>query len=221
VSSALVAKIDVRAIRTAIQDALAAADAAVHKAVAAGSMLNDARPHVGHGNWMAWVAESFPEISHDTAERWMAHAKRITGFVLRDHRPSVPVSQLLNGDGDELNEADTEARQLLLDFMANKTIKEALAAAVTEGDDARAARAVAGKSTGGTRGENRKDFPRFAARHLSDLTYHLAPFEKFGDDEVEIVARAMREQVARWPRPALELFAEAAKSDLKRRDGKA
>jgi hypothetical protein len=217
-SQSLIIHINIPAIRAAIQEALETADLAVNQAIYVGQLLNEARPQIAHGKWQAFVEENFPEITYDTAHRWMTHAERITKFVLRDSSPTVPASRLLTAG--ELDGNDEEARQLLLDFMAGKTIAEAVRAAVVEGDDARAARAVAGKSTGGSRGENRKDFPKFAARHLSDLAYHLEGFDKFTDPERETVEEAFKTHLADWPRAAIEVFIEIARRDLKRREGK-
>jgi hypothetical protein len=48
---------------------------AVGNAIAAGEWLREAKKQVGHGNWLPWLAENFPDISERTAQAYMCLAR--------------------------------------------------------------------------------------------------------------------------------------------------
>lgn len=46
----------------------------VHKAAECGRLLIAKKSEVGHGNWLPWLAENCPMISHDTSARYIKTA---------------------------------------------------------------------------------------------------------------------------------------------------
>lgn len=62
-------------IRQAHRDTRAAAERAAERALAAGTMLVEAKALVKHGEWAGWLAANVPEISERTAQRYMGFVK--------------------------------------------------------------------------------------------------------------------------------------------------
>jgi hypothetical protein len=56
-------------------DAIRGGQAAVKAAIRAGGLLTKAKKIIEHGSWLKWLADNCPDISCDTAQRWMALAK--------------------------------------------------------------------------------------------------------------------------------------------------
>jgi len=52
-----------------------AGGAAIKAAVAAGNLLTECKQSVGHGSWEDWLGHNLPEISQETACRWVRLAK--------------------------------------------------------------------------------------------------------------------------------------------------
>lgn len=168
-------------IRAAIDDAMSAAEVAVNKAIHVGQLLIETKPTVGHGNFQEFIREHFPRISYDTAHRWMQAAERTVAAIGLDASTiDVPISALLITSGEELSLESRKAQQTLFEFMADKTIKDCTAGVVRDGDEPhRITRAANGKKLGGSKGEDRKDFPKFIRVHLRDVNAHLKTWKNF------------------------------------------
>lgn len=189
-------------------------------------------------------------IRRATAYRWMDAADRVArielGLNVGDDLPTaievdgvaIPLSQALLAPAEELPEKARAFRQGVFDFMQDKSLAEAVRAAVDGEDDAhRISRAGLGKKAGGTRGEDRKDWPAFVARKLVEIGGHLSHWE--GMSEVQrteikdlLVAAVNGDQATLrgrnaglpfnfeiWPEELCSVLAEAVKQ-RNRRNGK-
>lgn len=215
-------KIDpaVERILAEYREAMRLAKVAVERAIYVGQLLNEQKALVGHGHWLPWLAANCPEISQDTARRWMDAAEAVLTKALKlpPVIEALPLSQVISTPEEELPEAAREARQLVFDFTAGKTIKECLAAVVVEGDEPhRITRAHNGRTQGGSRGEDRKDWPKFVGLHLSDISAHLDHWKQFTGAQVETVEAKFKAAVGKWPSPLLESLKRAIAEELKTR----
>jgi hypothetical protein len=185
-------------IREACLSALKARDDAVQKAISAGQLLNDFKDTIPHGTFMEWRQKYLPEISNDTAERWMRAASNVIKAL-----PPVPdaidvevsISQILTLPEAELSETQREWKQQWFDFTENKTIKECLAGVFVDGDAAsRVDRAINGKTKGGAGGD-RKDFPLFVAVKLKDMGAHFAHWRGMTETQRTEVKEVIRSAI--------------------------
>lgn len=150
--------------------------------------LRGRNQHSEGTSWSAWLEQN--GLARKTAERWMATAERVARHLL--HIPlALPFSPFIDVAGEvtaisdvldpdklptpgEPDPAPAEFRQSFFDFLADKSLAEAARAAL-EGESPahRLTRAANGKTAGGSRGEDRKDFPVFAGRALSEVLHHI------------------------------------------------
>ena len=190
-----------------VEVALSAADNAVREAVKAGAALLQVKESLEHGEFEAWCDKAVP-VSQRTIRVWMQLCTEVPSQALRgDDRfqlgaggvievegQSVTVDMLLTAPEEELTDAQREGRQLLMDFTANKTIRQCLAGIVVEGDEPhRLKRAANGRNARQTRGEDRKDWPLFALNKLKDLDAHLSHWDSMTESqrtELKAVVRA-------------------------------
>lgn len=209
----------VATIRAAIDEAMSAAEVAVQKAIHVGQLLIEAKPGLGHGNFQDWIEDHFPDLSYATAHRWMQAAERTCKALgIEAGALDLPVSRLLGAGADELSERDTVAQQLLLDFTRDKTIKDCLAAVVVEGDEPhRITRAANGRKHGGSRGEDRKDWPKFIDIHLKDILAHLKFWKSFTPAQVETTHVKLDGFIAKLPTPLLTHLKQRITEELKTR----
>lgn len=202
-------------VKAAISEALNAATKAVGKALIAGHALIELKAEVGHSQFEAAVKQHFPEISERTARRWMEVAERsmqATGVVI-----DIPVTKLLTAPTEELPEKAREARQLYLDFTEGKTLKE-LREVVVDGEDPhRITRAHNGRTKGGTKGEDRKDWPTFIGQKLSDVTAHLKHWQSFTPAQTAAAVAKADSAIGQWPTPWLQHLKERITKELKTR----
>lgn len=214
------AKQAIAAIRSAINDAMATAELAVHKAVRVGHLLIEAKadPAIGaHGHWQNWIETNFPELPYRTAVRWMEAASNVAKQIDLSGCP-VPASRLLSAPAEDLPDEARGAQQLLFDFLKDKTIKDCLAAVVVEGEDAhRITRAANGKKLGGSKGENRKDWPKFIGRLLSDVSHHLKSWKSFTPAQTETVLTKFDALLAKAPDSLLSHLKTRITEELKSR----
>jgi hypothetical protein len=206
-------------IRSAISEALLAADVAIRKALRVGQLIGEAKPLVGHSNFQSWIEKEFPQISYDTANRWSQMAANVTlACGVDPAKLSLPLSAILAAAPDSLPATERAAQQLLLDFTANKTIKECMQAIVVDGDEAyRLTRAHHGRTKGGYHEEDRKDYPKFIAYHLSDVSAHLKSWRNYTGPQMEATAEAFKVALAKWPTPLLDTLRKQLTEELKRR----
>lgn len=208
---------NIEIIRAAIDDAMLAAETAVNKAIHVGQLLIEIKPSIGHGNFQEFIAENFPRISQDTANRWMKAAANVVAQVELP-ATDIPVSRLLSAPAADLSPADREAQQLLFDFTANKTIKECLAAVVVDGDEPhRITRAANGKKLGGSKGEDRKDFPKFIGEKLSDVAAHLKSWPSYTAGQTEDTLAKFKSFLGKCPTPLLSHLKAQIDKELKTR----
>lgn len=219
-----------------------AARTAVSEAMRAGAMLIELRGVIQaqRGNNQHTPAplqfEAFLEevgarhgISRATLYRWIGAAEngcKMLGESIDISSCGVSVSGLLTIPEAELPEGAREARQMLFDWMEDKTIGECLRGCVVDGDDAsRITRAHNGKTKGGSRGEDRKDFPKFIGEHVSDVTTLLGGREKDREKRWKGMTPGQREKIQdafgtafqNWPTPLLEELGKRIKEEIKQR----
>lgn len=195
-----------------------------------------------------WLATKCAGISPATAYRWMDIAGRVARLQLNlgtaEAVPAyidvggeaVPLSQALTAPEKDLGKAAIKFRQDVFDFMADKSLTEALAACVDgESDPKRITLAAGGKKHGGSKGENRKDFPLFISKNMLALNGNLKGWEKWRAKqpaqftEVSAILQAFimggavptdrngaTAKVNGWPRSLCELMADLLKERLKK-----
>jgi hypothetical protein len=149
----------------------------------------------------------------------------------------VPLSQALTAPEEELPTEAWEFRQGVFAFMADRTLSEAAVAAIDGESPASRISRAGGKLAGGFRGEDRKNYPVFIARHFLKLNTNLAAWDKERQTRPAqfaqltavlaaivnggrvVVDDAGRDvQVAGWPRSLCELLADLLKERLRKRD---
>lgn len=221
----------VAVLRVAIKAARESVDEARQKCLIAGHLLNETKNLLPHGEFSDWIATNLPEISHVTAWTWMRAAANVAKALkfpdaIEIEAEVIPISKLLSAPESELSAAALEYRQQWFDFTADKTIKDCINSVVIDGDPAhRIDRAVNGKLKGGTRGEDRKDWPTYIARHLSDITALLGCNEKNREKRWSTMTAGQREAIqdalstalAKWPTPVLEHLVKQSRDQLKLR----
>jgi hypothetical protein len=205
-------------VRSAVLEALSLASAAVGKALAAGQMLAEVKAGLPHGQWLPWLARHLPELSEDTAERWIkAVTNAAVGAGIQTATLSLPFSQVLALAPADLPLEEREAQQLFLDFTANKTLKECMAGVIVEGDEPhRITRAANGKRLGGSNGEDRKDWPEFIGRKLEHITSHLG--HQMTPGQAHAIGAKFDAALRQWPRWLNELLADYARRENKLSD---
>lgn len=228
----------------ACREADAADRTAAIKKLVAGMMLAELREtfspcaHSGHtgrfvekteqDSWLKWLETN--GLKRQTVDRWMEAAERIgraqLGIAMsEDYRPvievdgaqSMSLSQALTLPEADLPAEALEFRQGLLDFMADKSLSEAVAS-VLDGESPahRITRASGGKAHGGTRGEDRKAFERFTQEKLKHLTTFFAA--KLHVNQKGAILVEFNGALELWPRWLLEGIADKCRTELKMTD---
>ena len=208
----------IQMINRAIDDALASFETSRQKCLIAGQMLIEVKPSIPHNQFQNYIERNFPKIVYRTAARWMAAAENITKFLPPPTGLAVDISVLLTTDAAKLSPANAKYKQMLLDLNGNTTLKDAANGVFNEGDEAhRITRAVNGKTKGGKGTVDRKDFPTFIGRKLSDLSTHLRGYQQFSVPQLERTELLFKQNVTKWPSPVLELVAKLVREELKTR----
>lgn len=213
-------------IHSAIEDALKTAKAAselsevaINKALFAGQLLREKREVLGaaqYGQFSKWLEKHCALISRQTAYTWMELAERVTSAV-EVPQLGMPVSSVLSSSPNDLPDDARQYRQLMLDFTEGKSIRGCLRDAVLDGEESRLKRAFNGKTKGGSKGENRKDFPKFIGNKLSDITTHLESWDKYTAAQIEQTETAFKKVIGQWPTALLGTVAELIKKEMKSR----
>jgi hypothetical protein len=206
----------------------------VHRCVACGAMLLAKRESMAshRGGFVAWIDDNFPE-SRATLYRWMGAAERgliafskvyqltasltSAGHVIEIEAQAVPLAKLLTLPDQELTPAEMEVRQLWFNFSSDKTLRELGGVSVDGDEPHRITRAANGKLDGGFKGEDRKDWPTFVGRKLSDITTHLEHWPKMTPAQKEQCQIAFGSALNKWPTPMVEWLGKAVKDKLKKR----
>lgn len=202
-----------------VYDALLKQEAtAVNTALYFGAILCEIKEQVGHGEFIVARKEQFPDLSDDRAERWMKAAANVIAQV-KLPTLDVPVSRLLSASAEDLpDDAARDAQQLLFEFTKDKTIKECLAAVVVDGDEPhRITRAANGKKHGGTKGEDRKNWPQFIGEKLTDIAAHLKSWKSFTPVQVEATHAKFDGWIAKAPTALLTHLKQRINEELKGR----
>lgn len=208
----------IRRLRSAYEDMVTHQTVAVNKALYLGALLLEAKAIVVHGDFLAWRRDAVPGLSDDRAERYMKAAENTLKQVALPAGMDVPISDVISLPAGELQGTALEAQQLIFDFTAGKTIKDCLAGVVVDGDEPhRITRAANGKKLGGTKGENRKDWPEFIGRHLSDISSHLKNWQQFSPAQVEATFTKYDSAIAQSPTPVLNHLLKRITKELKTR----
>jgi hypothetical protein len=218
-------------VRRVVLAALESVDQARQKCLVAGYYLAEMKAHLPHGQFLAWVTKEIPEISHDTANLWMRAAANVAKALHMDgaieiEATVIPMSRLLSAPEAELPAAARELRQTWFDFTADKTIRDCISGVVVDGDpESRMKRAINGKLTGGTRGEDRKDWPTYIGRHLGDITGLLGAKEANRERrwqgmtplQRQTIQDAVATALSKWPTPLVEHIAKVARHEVNSR----
>lgn len=231
------------------------------KALVIGQMLREQRDvvcpsaHNQHtpddAQWSSWMRDNC-DIPERTARRWMEMAERVCvqalakflskeaierGYI--DIESTVSFSQAMTMPVKELPPAAQEARQLLFDFVADKTMKECMAKVMMGDSEASAVtRAHNGKNSknaGG--GYDPKQYALFVAQNIIPLQANVLACHKLREklpkqwSEIESHLRVMIEggslptkdakikvDVKGWPRDLCELVADILKERIKRKE---
>jgi len=131
---------------------------------------------------------------------------------------SLPVSDIVAPDAAGLDASALEARQLFFDFTAAKTIRDCLASIVVDGQEAHAiTRAHNGRTVGGFRGEDRKDWPRFINVHFGDIAQHFCSFKSFTGAQIDAITVHAKRWVAKLPTVFLQTLKNIIAEELKTR----
>ncbi len=213
-------------IRKAAREANEQARNAVGKAIYCGQLLNEIKDAIDHGDFLDAVEQNVPEISRVTAWRWMSAARNVIEAKRGDLKElgfdgsaaNVALSTLLDPEAPADSGGDiARARQLLFDFTTGKTMKECMAAVIVDGEDAhRITRAHNGKTKGGSKGEDRKNFPAFIGEAFKTITAHLKFWKSYTPGQVETTF-AKFACVSKWPTPALAELKKIIGEELKTR----
>ena len=208
----------IQTINRAIDDALASFEVSRQKCLLAGQMLIEIKPLIPHGQFQSYIERNFPRIAYPTANRWMAAAENIVKFLPPPESMVLDISVLLTSDAAKLSAPDAKYKQMLLDLNGNTTLKDAANGVFNEGDEAhRIKRAVNGKIKGGKGTIDRKDFPTFIGRKLSDLSTHLRGYNAFTAPQLERTELLFKQNLAKFPSPVLELITKICREELKTR----
>lgn len=190
---------------------------AVNTALYLGALLNELKDAVGHGPFIETRRRIIPGLSDDRSERYMKAAANVIKQVTLP-AIDVPVSRLLSAPASELPDAARAAQQLLFDFVKDKTIKDCLAAVVIDGEEPhRITRAANGKKLGGSRGEDRKDWPKFIGRLLSDVSHHLKSWKSFTPQQTEAAMIKFKAFIGKCPTGLLTTLKGYINEELKER----
>lgn len=207
-------------LKQAHQEAEHVAESAVNKALIVGQMLVELKGFLGHGNWLTWLKEVYPEFHPRKAQRWMEVAEGVMKCVglEADGIKQLPWSVVLSSPAEDLPAEAREAQQLVFDFTEGKTMKECLEGVVVDGDEPhRITRAHNGKTKGGSKGENRKDFPKFIANKLSDVSTHLESWDSMTAAQRGEIHDHFERALEAWPTPLLEKLAAQLKKEMQKR----
>lgn len=171
-----------------------------------------------------WLKKN--NLASTTAYRWMEVAERVAklqlGLSVHELLPPaievegvvVTYSDALTLPEKQLSAAALKFRQGIFDFMADKTLTEALTASVDgESEPKRITLAAGGKSKGGTRGEDRKAFDKFTANKLKHLTTFFG--HKLNSNQKGLIIAAFNCALELWPRWLIEAIAEKCRTELK------
>ena len=239
-------------LQWAVAKALASTHCAVRDCLAAGQALNEARAEFARrrgqggefsewddGNgWTEFIEKNLPHITVRTAQLWMRAAANVvralgnSQLTIADSQgndaidvEAIPVSEILATADDELPDRAREWKQAWFDFTEGKTIKQCLAGVFVDGDEgSRVDRAINGMTARQTSGEERKDYPRFMARKLKEMTEHLvvkgthrmpARERDIDADQRAKILAAFDGAVSVWPRWLLEMLRASTHRELK------
>jgi hypothetical protein len=223
ISKAVAGKVDVPALRAAVDELLSSLAVAREKYHRVGLMLIEAKNAVGHGNFQVWAETNLPDVPHRTLTRWMEAAQSaltITKLPLKisDGRGGViDISSVVSSAvPDNLGEEAREARQLYLDFIGDKTLQDCVDAAAIYGEKPTKMRRAVGGLSGGYKGEDRKAFDAFIARDLRRIGSHLR--HNLSPGQMTRICGAFDAAAKGWPREVLQIISETAKRELKLSD---
>jgi hypothetical protein len=212
-------KAAIRDVNAQIKRTLEARDTAVNEALICGQMLLEVKSRLGHMKFMPWVEENCKTISHRTATRWMDAAERVfkalglpTSIPVKGEE-RMPLSAILSARSEvDLPKGAVEARQLLFDFTAGKTMKECLAGVAVEGDEPhRITRAHNGATKGGHNGEDRKAYEKFIKKGLRVLTTHFAAHKNFTPSQWDAVEIEVKRFCESAPEVVVSMFRKGFK----------
>lgn len=230
---------DVKRLRDCVSHALISVDDARRNCFIAGQMLNEIQAALPHGEFQPWIEKHLPEISYRQAADWARASANIVKHLpppsIEIESEVISVSEILSSPEDKLPAAARKYKQLWLDLTEDLTIRNAAQGIFVDGDAGhRMDRAVNGKTKGGTRGEDRKDWPQFIGVKLKDISGHLTHFKKMTpgqQSETEQMFRAsilgietkiQRGQKARlfkfqtWPEELCRVAQDALRERLKK-----
>lgn len=179
--------------RKTILAALQKTDEARQKCLLAGQILCELKAICEHGEFMGMVEQIIPEVSHATVNMWMRAAANVVKALpaIDIEIEKLSLGEILSRPDEDLPESAKNHRQLWLNFISDKTIRECMDGVFVGGDDShRIDRAINGKTKGGAGGD-RKDFPLFVAVKLKDMGTHLSHWKKMNEvQKSEVITTA-------------------------------
>lgn len=207
---------DIDVLRAAVWEVLQMAQTTTIRAVRVGFLLCEQKAAMTHGNFQAWIEANLSEVTYRTVSRWMDLARAVVLAASVDlDKLGIDGSRLLTDSPDTLGKPAQEARQFLLDVVGDKSMADIMRRVAVEGDSASGiTRAHNGKTKGGSRGEDRKDFPKFIGVKLSDCSTHLKAWKKFTSGQVETIEGHYKHHLSKMPTALLEYLIKQGKEIL-------
>ena len=86
---------------TLVADTRSKARESIREAICCGAMLAKAKDDCGHGHWLAWLKVHCPDISEDTAYRWMKLSNSAHVRNIEENAASLRQAYILAGIIDE------------------------------------------------------------------------------------------------------------------------
>jgi hypothetical protein len=169
--------------------ALAKLDEAARYALVAGQWLNEFQEAVPYGEFEYAVRKYCPWFknrSSRTLQDWARAAAKVASFVTP---PGVdiglkPSAILWAKDESALPPAARDYRRAWFDLIRDRTIKDCIAGLFGGNNEAHNTdRALNGKMAGGTRGEDRKDYPLYIGVKFKDLSNHFSHWHNYSSHQ--------------------------------------
>jgi hypothetical protein len=160
----------------------------------AGQFLIEACAELDHGEKMDAVKREVPDISYDTAARWMDAVGVVKKEIGHPEHDTIEISYILSVGGKREKGLPAWAakwRKDFFDFTKDKTIKQCLNAVFLDGDESyRLARAINGKTKGGA--GDRKNFPAYIDTNLKFASRHTAHWKSMNAREQTSIRLSVR-----------------------------
>ena len=177
--------------------------------------------HHGDGTFGQWLGRYGDEKGRSTLYNWMAAAKNSWAQIYEsaEEQKLIPAGVTIDlPPADIISNNGGKLEQLWFDLIENTTISEAIRSVVGgESPAHRITRAANGKKHGGSKGEDRKNWPQFIGEKLADVSAHLKFWKSFTPAQVETTHAKLDAFVAKVPTPLLTHLKQRITEELKGR----